>query len=68
MKTIKLWEVTHHQNDRGTDRGIVRYAATEAVATWLARQQWGFCGQAGEAKEVELKVYETAQEVLDESR
>ena len=68
MKTIKLWRVTHHQNDRGTDRGTVRYTTTEAVATWLAGKRWGFCGQAGEAEEVELRVYETAQEVLDENR
>ena len=66
MRTIKLWRVRHHQNDRG-DRFNIRYAATEKVAWEMAHLPWGFCGALGEVDQVELKVYETVQEVISES-
>ena len=67
MKTIKLWRVKHHTDDRGGHFNF-RYAATEKVAWEMAHLPWGFCGALGEVDQVELKVYEAAQEVLDENR
>ena len=67
MKTIKLWRVKHHTDDRGGHFNF-RYAASEDVANEMAKMPWGFCGAPGEAEEVELSVYEATQEVLNESR
>ena len=65
MKTIKMWRVKHHTDDRGGHFNF-RYAATEEVANEMAKKPWGFCGAPGEAEEVELRVYEAAQEVLND--
>ena len=65
MKMIKLWRVKHHTDDRGGHFNF-RYAATEEGANEMAKMPWGFSGAPGEAEEVELRVYEAAQEVLND--
>ena len=67
MKTYKVWRVTHHQNDRG-DLVKVRYVTTPEIAEEMANQPWAFCGATGNVEEVELVVYDTVEEVLNESR
>ena len=37
MKTVKVWRVMHHQNERG-DLKRVRYVATEDVAKAAAKK------------------------------
>ncbi len=62
MKMIKVWKVLHHQNDRG-DRLNVRYVATEQVAQEVAQKPWGYCGASGYTEEVEIGIYDTAEEI-----
>jgi len=62
MKTIKLWQVTHCNGERSTNP-VFRYAATKEVAQKLAAKPWGWYGRTGEAAEVEIKIYETEEEV-----
>ncbi len=63
MKTIKLWRVKHHTDDRGGHFNF-RYAVSEDVANEMAKMPWGFCGAPGETQLVELKIYESAEEVI----
>ena len=61
MKTIKLWQITHYAAANGSP--VFRYAATKEVAQKLAAKPWGWYGRTGEAAEVEIKIYETEEEV-----
>ena len=61
MKTIKLWQITHYATANGSP--VFRYAATKEVAQKLAAKPWGWYGRTGEAAEVEIKIYETEEEV-----
>ena len=67
MKTMKVWKVMHHQDEHG-GRFMVRFVATEKAAREMALQPWSFCGGSGEAQEIELKIYESVEEVTNESR
>ena len=62
MKTIKLWQITHCTAERA-GVPVFRYAATKEVAQKLAAKPWGWYGRTGEAAEVEIKIYETEEEV-----
>ena len=61
MKTIKLWQITHYAAANGSP--VFCYAATKEVAQKLAAKPWGWYGRTGEAAEVEIKIYETEEEV-----
>jgi hypothetical protein len=64
MKTVKVWRVMHHQNERG-DLKRVRYVATEDVAKAAAKKPWAFCGAQGEAEEATIVIYDTLEEIVD---
>jgi hypothetical protein len=62
MKSIKLWQVLHYDGERAANP-VFRYAATREVAEKLAAKPLGWYGATGKAAEVELKIYETEEEV-----